>query len=289
VTPRVGFIGVGKIGRPMAARLVAAGLDPLVFDVSAGALQAIAGAGARVAASAREVGERCDVIGICVPADTHVRAVCEGPDGVFAGARPGTVVAVHSTVRPATVRALGEAGAARGVGVVDACISGGEIGAAEGTLVYMVGGDAAHVERCRPAFEASAKRIVHIGALGTGTLMKLCNNLMSYVTFRATYEACRLAQGMGLPDGLLEEVTSAGGILSTPMQRYLNIPQMAPEVVANATLQAMLTEYLDIGDKDMAIALEAAAELGLDLPVARLCAERMAETYRVVKPPSAAT
>ena len=102
MTARIGFVGLGLMGLPMVRRLVDAGLDPLVFDVAAEARDAAALQGARVAASISAVGRECNVVGVCVPADEHVRAVCAGDDGLFAAARPGTVVAIHSTVRPAT-------------------------------------------------------------------------------------------------------------------------------------------------------------------------------------------
>jgi len=279
-TARIGFVGLGRMGRPMALRLVAAGLDPLVHDVDDSACRPLAERGARVAASAREVGERSDVIGVCVPADAHVRAVCEGADGVLAGARPGTVVAVHSTVRPATVLALGRAAAARGVGVVDACVSGGEAGAADGTLVHMVGGDAAHVERCRPLLEATGARVVHTGRLGSGTRTKLCNNAMNYVAMHAVWEAVALARKAGVDEGTLAEVTIAAGIMSPAMQRFFAGLRLPADASARPDVQSMLAHYLTVADKDLDIALELAAEVGADLPVTRLCAARMPDVYR---------
>jgi 3-hydroxyisobutyrate dehydrogenase-like beta-hydroxyacid dehydrogenase len=280
VTPRIGFVGLGKMGLPMARRLVDAGLDPLVYDVAEPPRLVMKQQGARIAAAVRMVGEQCDVIGVCVPADQHVRTVCEGADGLFAAARPGTVIAIHSTVRPATIVELGRAAAGCGVGFLDACVSGGEAGAADGTLVYMVGGAAEDVERCRPMLEATGKLVVHTDELGTGTRMKLCNNAMTYVTLRAAFEACRLAQGAGLSIALVEEITQASGVLSDRMRSYLGSLKLPPEVVAMEAVQARLAHYVTVADKDLEIALELARDLGIDLPVTRSCAEGTAESYR---------
>jgi 3-hydroxyisobutyrate dehydrogenase len=280
VTPQVGFIGLGRIGLPMARRLVDAGLDPLVHDVADAPCAELARHGARVAASSRAIGEQCDVIGVCVPADSHLRAVCEGDGEIFVSARPGTVIAVHSTVHPATIVALGRAATGRGLGLLDACISGGEAAAADGTLVYMVGGAAADVERCRLMLQATGKLVVHTGELGTGTRMKLCNNAMTYVTLRAVFEACRLARSAGFPDAMLEEITRASGVLSDRMRSYLGGLQLPADVAASHAVQARLAHYAGVADKDLEIALDLARELGADLPITRACAERIAEVYR---------
>jgi 3-hydroxyisobutyrate dehydrogenase-like beta-hydroxyacid dehydrogenase len=280
VTTRIGFVGLGRMGRPMAIRLVDAGLDPLVYDLAGEARAVLAGHGARVAASPREVGEDSDVVGVCVSADQHVRAVCDGPDGVFAGARPDTVVVVHSTVRPATIQALGKAAATRGLGFVDACLSGGEAGAADGSLVYMAGGEAVHVERCRPLLDATGQRVIHTGALGSGTRAKLCNNAMNYVTMHAAYEAWCLARKAGIDDGMLQDITCAAGVMSERMQRFFSGLRAPADVTRQPSVQAMLAHYLEIAEKDLEIALELAAELGVDLPVTRLCADGMATVYR---------
>ena len=279
MTPRVGFVGLGRMGLPMARRLVDAALDPLVHDAAEAPRLAMERHGTRVAASIRMIGEQCDVIGVCVPADHHVRAVCDGADGLLAAARPGTVIAIHSTIRPATIVELGRAAAARGLGLLDACISGGEAGAADGTLVYMVGGATEDVERCRPMFQATGKLVVHTGELGTGARMKVCNNAMSYVTLRAVFEAWRLARSAGFPDAMLEEITQASGVLSDRMRSYFGSLKLPAEVVASDAVRALLAHYLAVADKDLAIALELARDLGVELPVTRLCAEGIAEVY----------
>src|SRR5690606_7607009 len=135
-----------------------------------------------------------DVVSLCVRDDADVRAVVFGDEGVLAGAAAGAVVVVHSTVQPETVIAVGEAAAARGVGVVDACVTGGAAGAAAGALTVMAGGEPANLERARPVLEAFAKKIVATGPLGSGCKVKLCNNLMTYLAWTAAYEATLLAR-----------------------------------------------------------------------------------------------
>ena len=280
MTPRIGFVGLGRMGLPMAQRLVDAGLDPLVHDAAEAPQRLMERRGARVAASVRTVGEQCGVIGVCVPADSHVRAVCEGMDGLLAAARPGTVIAIHSTARPATIVELGRTAANRGIGFLDACISGGEAGAADGTLVYMVGGATEHIACCRPMLEATGKLVVHTGELGTGTRMKLCNNAMTYVTLRAVFEACCLARGAGIPDAMFEEVTQASGVLSDRMRSYFGGLKLPPDVLSSDAARARFAHYLAVADKDLGIALELAGDVGVDLPVTRLCASGMAEVYQ---------
>ncbi|MDP3768054.1 MAG: NAD(P)-binding domain-containing protein, partial [Dehalococcoidia bacterium] len=133
------------------------------------------------------------VIGICVRDDADVRAVLLGPDGVIEAAKQDAVVAVHSTVLPDTVRSVASEAEKRGVGVIDAPVTGGAFGAQRGTLTYMVGGDAALLARCRPVFETSAAKIVHTGPLGSGASMKLCHSVMTYLGFLAAFEAALLA------------------------------------------------------------------------------------------------
>src|SRR5262245_12884297 len=144
---RVGFIGLGNQGLPIAAHLAPAGFETTVYDIDPAPVQELAAGGARAAASPREVGERADVIGICVPADDHVRAVVYGPDGVLAGVKPGAVIAIHSTVLPGTAIEVADAARPLGVAVLDACVTGGHERAKEKQIPYMVGCDAGAPDR----------------------------------------------------------------------------------------------------------------------------------------------
>jgi len=274
---RVGFIGLGNIGLPMAKRLVAAGLDSTVYDVVSERAAQVAGA--RAAASPREVAAASDVVGICVRDDADVRAAMLGDAGVLAGAARGAVVAIHSTVQPATVIEVAALAAERAVAVVDACITGGATGASAGTLTVMVGGDAGHVDRARPFFECFAKKVVHTGPLGTGCKMKLCNNLMTYLAWTAAYEAMLLARAAGLPQQTLEEVTGSNGNLTDPMRAFLALHK-APEATRSSEgFQAMMRGFVEIAEKDLAASLALARECGIALPGTAIASQIMARVY----------
>jgi 3-hydroxyisobutyrate dehydrogenase-like beta-hydroxyacid dehydrogenase len=250
---RVGFIGLGNIGLPMAKRLVAAGLPTTVYDVVPG--RAAEAASATPAASPREVAAASDVVGLCVRDDADVRAAMLGDAGVLAGAARGTIVAIHSTVQPATVIEVAALAAERGVGVVDACVTGGATGAAQGTLTVMAGGDAAQIDRARPFFDCFAKKVVHTGPLGTGCKMKLCNNLMTYLAWTAAYEAMLLARAAGLPQDKLEEVTGSNGNFTEPMRAFIALHKAPAATRESDGFQALMRGFVEIAEKDLAATL----------------------------------
>jgi len=279
MTLRAGFIGLGNIGKPMARRLVAAGFETTVHDLAAAPVHELVVAGAKAVATPRAVGAASNYVGLCVRDDADLRAVTLGPDGVFAGAEAGTVVAVHSTVQPKTVLELAEAAAAGGVAVLDACLTGGAVGAAQGTLTVMVGGDASHLDKIRPALESFAKLIVHAGPLGAGTKLKLCNNLMTYLAWTSAYEAMLLARASGLPQQVLEEVTRSNGNLTDPMLAFLALHKTPEETRHAEGFQAMLARFVDLAEKDLAATLALARECGVALPGAALASQIMARVY----------
>jgi 3-hydroxyisobutyrate dehydrogenase len=278
---RAGFIGLGNIGKPMARRIVDAGLTLTVFDVAAGPVAELAAAGAHSAVSPREVIAVSDVVGVCVRDDAEVRAVVSADDGIAAGAAPGKIVAIHSTILPRTVREIAADLAPRGVGVVDACITGGAGGAAQGKLTYMVGGETADVEKCRPVFATSAERIVYTGPLGSGVSVKLCNNLMTYLGFLAAFEATSLARAGGLSEKALEEVTRANGNLTDQMLAFLTLHRLPAETRREAGFRAMVRSFASLAEKDLAVTLEFARESGIELPGTARCRELMARVYGV--------
>ncbi len=209
---RVGFIGLGNIGKPMAVNVATAGFDLMVYDVRGEPLTELAALGATIAHSPREIGAHGEIIELVVVDDAQVEAVTLGEGGVLSGAKPGSIIAIHSTVHPKTVRKIAELAKARGVDVIDAQVSGGERGAQAKTLCYMVGGDKALFERCRPVFATSGANIFHLGELGAGAIAKLAHNLIVYVNMLAASEGMRLAEKAGLDLKALQEVVhvSAG-------------------------------------------------------------------------------
>ena len=278
---RAGFIGLGNIGEPMAERLIAAGIPTTVFDVRESAMQTLSDAGAETANSCRELAAGSDVIGVCVRDDADVRDAVLGDDGALAGAAAGSVIAIHSTILPSTVLEIGAAAAELGVGVLDACITGGAAGARQGTLSYIVGGEKEHLERCRPAFESSAKQIIHTGALGSGAATKLCNNLMTYQGFLAAFEATLLARSAALSQDALEEVGRSNGNLNDQQLAFLALHKVPAEQRTSDSFQQMLRGFLDLADKDLRVTLAFAREHGVALPGTGLCQQVMARVYGV--------
>ena len=278
---RVGFIGLGNQGKPIAAHLAPAGFDTTVFDLDPAPVAELAGGGAVAATSAREVAERSDVVCICVPEDDHVRSVLRGPDGVLAGAAPGCVVAVHSTILPETAQALAAEAAERQVHLLDACVTGGAARAVQKQLTYLVGGDADALERVRPVLECTSVKIIHAGPLGCGARLKLCINLVTYIQFAAAFESFELARAVGLPQEVLEEAGASNGQITELMQAFLVIHKAPDEARRSKGMQAVLRGHRAIGEKDLAWVLKLARDAGVSLPVGGLVSQLMGRIYAV--------
>ena len=193
MSTRVGFIGLGNIGKPMAINIAGAGFDLMVYDTREESLAELSRLGAKIARSAKEIGAHAEIIEIVVVNDAQVKTLTFGKAGLLEGAKSGSIIAIHSTVHPQTVKEIAEAARMKGVGVIDAQISGGAKGAAEKTLCFMVGGEKALCERCREVFSVSGTGIFHLGALGSGALAKLAHNIIVYVNMLAASEGMRLA------------------------------------------------------------------------------------------------
>jgi 3-hydroxyisobutyrate dehydrogenase-like beta-hydroxyacid dehydrogenase len=282
MTLRAGFIGLGNIGKPMARRLVAGGIETTVLDALEAPVAELAREGAKTARSPRELAARCEVIGVCVRDEADVRAVVYGEDGLLAGAAPGAVIALHSTILPSTAREVGAAAAECGVGVLDACVTGGAANATAGKLTYIVGGAEADLERARPAFATSAALIVHTGPLGSGASTKLCNNLMTYLAWLSAYESLHLARAAGLAEEKLEEVTRSNGNLTEPMRAFLMVHKAPAETRQSDGFQAMLRGFVTLAEKDLAVTLAFARECGVTLPGTALASQLMARVYGLV-------
>ncbi|RBM21992.1 6-phosphogluconate dehydrogenase [Prauserella sp. PE36] len=207
---RVGFIGLGSQGAPMARRIVDAGYEVTLWARRPASLEPFAGTAAKVAGSPAEVAAASDLVCVCVVSDADVEEVTYGENGVLARLREDGVLAVHSTVHPDTCRRLAERAGARGVAVVDAPVSGGGPAAAEGTLLVMAGGDEAVVERCRPVFETYGDPVVHLGGLGAGQLTKLLNNLLFTANLATASSTLALGRALGVDPRRLGEVVAHG-------------------------------------------------------------------------------
>jgi 3-hydroxyisobutyrate dehydrogenase len=207
---RVGFIGLGSQGGPMARRIVDDGFPLTVWGRRAESVEPFADTPATVASTPAEVGAASDIVGICVVADPDVEDVLLRADGVLAGMAPGGIIAVHSTVHPDTCRRLAVQSAERGVAVVDAPVSGGGVAAAERQLLVMAGGDDEHVARCRPVFETFADPVIHLGPLGSGQMAKLLNNLVFTAQITMALDTFSFADRLGVDRAALADVLAHG-------------------------------------------------------------------------------
>lgn len=207
---RVGFIGLGSQGAPMARRIVEGGYTTTLWARRPKTLEPFADTAAGVAESPAELGRVSDLVCVCVVGDADVDEVVRGENGVLAGLKPGGIIAIHSTVHPDTCRQLAEHCADRGVSVIDAPVSGGGPAAEAGTLLVMVGGSEDAVQRCRPVFDTYADPVVHLGGIGSGQLTKLLNNLLFTANLGTAATALALGEQLGISTERLAEVVCRG-------------------------------------------------------------------------------
>jgi 2-hydroxy-3-oxopropionate reductase len=193
-TKRIGFVGLGIMGKPMSRNLINAGYDLTVYSRSRAAMEELATAGAELAESPQAVAQRSQVVISCVSDSPDVEAIVLGAQGIIHGATAGMLYIDMSTIAPATSRQVYTALQAKGVAALDAPVSGGDIGAQQGTLSIMVGGDEAAFQQALPILQVMGKNIVHIGAAGAGQVAKACNQIVVAMTAQAVSEALLLAQ-----------------------------------------------------------------------------------------------
>ena len=209
---RVGFIGLGSQGGPMARRIVEGGYETTLWARRPATLEPFADTAAKIAESLAELAAASDLVCLCVVGDADIEELTDGEDGLLAAMQPGGVIAVHSTVHPNTCRDLAKRADSQGISIVDAPVSGGGPAASEGRLLVMVGGDADVVERCRPVFETYADPDVHLGDLGSGQTTKLLNNLLFTANLGTAAAVLSLADALGVsPDRLTEVVSRSSG------------------------------------------------------------------------------
>jgi len=263
--PRVGYIGLGIMGRPMARHLLDAGYPLTVFNRTRAKTEPLAAAGARVADSPRAVAEVSDIIFTNVTDSPDLEAVVLGADdetdGVLDGARPGSVVVDNSTVAPATATRIAALLEGKGVHFLDAPVTGGEKGAVEATLAIMVGGDEEIFQRARPLLQRLGKTILHVGPNGAGQMTKAINQILGAIHLCAMAEALALAKAAGLDPEKTRQIVASGAAGSWMLTN------LAPRAIAGDFRPGFKA---GLQNKDLRIALEAAAQLGLDLPVTQL-------------------
>ncbi|MFN0073950.1 MAG: 3-hydroxyisobutyrate dehydrogenase [Chloroflexota bacterium] len=212
MTDHIAFIGVGTMGGPMVRNLVRKGFRVTAFDLNASALDLAVELGAERSASAAEASRSADIAITMLPNSPHEEAAVLGPDGVFAGLQPGKILIEMSTIDPVMTKRIGEAAAERGIRMIDAPVSGSSVGAVDGTLTMMVGGDAETFEQCKLALSAMGSNVIHVGPLGMGETVKLVNNMLAGIGVVATAEAVNIAERAGLdPQAMFDVITKSSG------------------------------------------------------------------------------
>jgi 3-hydroxyisobutyrate dehydrogenase-like beta-hydroxyacid dehydrogenase len=250
----IGWIGTGIMGAPMARRLIGGGNRVRVFNRSAEKARALAADGATMTADVVACVAGAEVVFIMVPDTPDVEATIAKVESVL---KPGQIVIDMSTVAPASERAISARLKAKGVEYLDAPVSGGDVGARDGTLAIMVGGDAAAFERARPLFELMGKRITHMGASGAGQMTKLANQIAVALALEAAAEAIKFANGGGLDASRVVEAIGAGAAGSWQLSN------LGPKIIAGDYRPGF---FIKLIRKDLRLVADAARESGLALP-----------------------
>lgn len=254
---RIGFIGLGIMGQGMARNLLKAGFSVRVWNRTASKADALVAEGAQAGVSPADVAAHCDIVVSCVSDTPDVEAVLLGESGVIQGAQPGSLVIDCSTISPQVTRSIAAQLAQKGIGMVDAPVSGGSEGAAKGTLTIMVGGSAAAFERATPVLRAMGKTITHIGDIGTGQTVKLVNQVLVVGNCLAMCEALLLAQAGGVDLQKTIDAISQGAAGSWMFSNR------APQIIRRDWRPGFM---VSLQQKDLRLVLDAADELGVPLP-----------------------
>ncbi len=254
---RVGFVGLGIMGRGMAANLLKAGFDVRVWNRTASRMDALVADGAEAGESPADVAANCDVTVVCVSDTPDVENVVLGENGILGAAKPGSLVIDCSTISPKVTKEIAALLAEKDVHMLDAPISGGSEGAANGTLSIMVGGDAAQFERAMPIFEAMGKTITHVGETGAGQTVKLVNQVLVVGNCLAMCEALMLAEAGGV------DLQKAFDAVSKGAAGSWMFTNRAPQIIDRDWRPGFT---IDLQQKDLRLVLDAADEFGVPIP-----------------------
>jgi len=249
---KVGFIGLGNMGLPMAANLIKAGHAVSGFDVNEDAGARLAAGGGTKSQSIAEACKDAEVLITMLPAGEHVREVYLGGGGALAAVAPTTLLIDSSTIDVETARQVAQAAQERGLAMIDAPVSGGVAGAQAATLTFMVGGEDAAFERARPLLEAMGKTIVHAGGPGNGQAAKICNNMILGASMIVVAEAFLLADKLGLDAQKLFDISSKSSGQCWSMTSYCPVPGLVPTSPANRDYKAGFTAAMMLKDLKLA-------------------------------------
>ena len=271
---KLGYIGLGDMGAPMAKRLVEWPGGLTVFDLRLEAMTPLAEAGASLADSVADVA-KADIISVTVLNDAQVRDVIAGENGLARFAKRGTVIAIHSTISETTAEELARQLQPEGIHIVDAPISGGKGAAEKGELAVMVGAERDVYERVKPAFKLFASLVVHAGEPGAGTRMKLARNMLTFISYAAAGEAMNLADKAGISVQQLGRVVrhtdlQSGGPGAVVVRENSDILQ------PDDFLYGPLAHARNLGEKDLTLALALGQAVGVDLPLAEIALKNLA-------------
>lgn len=263
---RIGFIGVGTMGLPMAKNLVKKGFAVTAYDVNPDAVKGAAASGMTAAASAAEAVATADIVITMLPSSPQAEAVYTGDGGVLAAARKGTLCVDMSTIDPGVSRRIAAAAAERDVRFIDAPVSGGVPRATDGTLAIMVGGAAEDFAAALPALQAMGANVIHVGPVGSGEVVKLCNNLIAGVAAVAVSEAFRIAEGFGVDPKVATDVISKSSGHTWVMEHMHPVAGLVDRAAStNGYVAGFMT---DLMCKDLGLAVDAARALRVPVFVA---------------------
>ena len=262
---RIGFIGLGNMGLPMAQNLLKSGHAVTGFDMVKASVGRLSAQNGAAATSVADACAGAEVVITMLPAGEHVRAVYGEQQGVLASVAPGTLLIDSSTIDVASARAVADAAQQRGFDMVDAPVSGGVAGAQAATLTFMVGGSDAAFRRAKPILERMGRTIVHAGGSGNGQAAKICNNMILGVSMIAVSEAFLLAEKLGLDAQKLFDISSKSSGQCWSMTSYCPVPGPVPTSPANRDYRAGFTAAMML--KDLRLAQEAARASGATTPM----------------------
>jgi 3-hydroxyisobutyrate dehydrogenase len=262
---RIGFVGLGNMGLPMAQNLIKAGHQVEGVDVTTAATDKLKAAGGAVAETHKIAASRADVVITMLPAGQQVREVYLGAGGIIENANAGTLLIDCSTIDVESARAVASAAEAKGLLMLDAPVSGGVAGAAAGTLTFMVGGSERAYDRALSILQQMGKTIVHAGGAGNGQAAKICNNMILGIAMIAVSEAFILAEKLGLDAQKLFDIASKSSGQTWAMTGYSPVPGLVPTSPANRDYQAGFTAAMML--KDLVLAQDAARAAGAATPL----------------------
>ena len=259
--PTIGFIGLGLMGKPMARNILKAGFPLIVHNRSKASESELAAQGAKVAESPATLAHQVDILMTCLPDSPDVEQVLLRENGVLHGARPGLIVIDHSTIKPGVARKVAAELKSQGIEFLDAPVSGGQIGAEQATLTIMIGGDAAVLERVRPALEAVGKTLTHVGDSGAGQVAKCCNQIMVAAQMTAMAELLIFARKAGADPRKVVHAIRGGAAQCWTLDTK-------PDRLFAGNRQPGFKARMQL--KDLGIVMETAGEHGMSLPGAAI-------------------